>query len=441
MKTKILILILLIDLAAGIAAKAVNLSLEQCREMALQSDEEMQIARNRVVQSDLDKAIAKTAYFPKFDINGGAFYLTPNPSMGSTMDIQMRGVYMAGISLTQPLYTGGKIITGNRLAAIGRDVANYQLDATRMDIVADAEKSYWMYVAVLSKIDMLDAYVVQLDSIYAYTQTAYELGLTTQLSVNRVEARRAELSYRLRQARSGADLCRMALCRIIGLPETEPIVPTESLDSGGGGNAPRTTRHNFAGIDTRPELQLASKSIDAKKLDVKMVLSDFLPMVGLQIGWNAFGNMKMTSYTPLQDGTIYPYTQSIDYRGFVGAISVSIPVFHWGEGYRKVKKAKIEVENAELSFARARKLMELQAHQTYSNYIDGYELIAAAQAALNEAQSNLDAVNEQYRLGLMTLTDLLDAQAQWHTSQANLIEAKTQYRINEVEYLRSVGKL
>ena len=432
---KIRILNLLIGLSACLSACALELSLNECREMALQSDENMIIAQNRVVQANLDKGIAKTAYFPKFDINGGAFYLAPNASMGSTMDIQMRGVYLAGISLTQPIYTGGKIITGNKLATIGCEVSEYQLDATRMDIIADAEKSYWMYVAVLSKIDMVNSYMVQLDSIYAYTKTAYELGLTTELNLNRVESRRSELEYRLRQARSGADLCRMALCRIIGVEASEPIVPTESLDD------LSKPQHSFGGIDNRPELLMSMKNIDVKKLDVKMALSDFLPVVGMQIGWNAFGNMKMTSYTPLDDGTMYPFSQTIDYRGFVGAVSVSIPVFHWGEGSKKVKRAKIEVENASLSYERNRKLMELQARQTFSNYIDGYDLIVTATKALDEAQSNLTTITEQYQIGLMTLTDLLEAQAQWHTSYANLIEAKTQYKMNEVDYLRSVGLL
>ena len=434
MKIKYNILILC-ALLGWATTSAMELSLDKCRELALNTDQDIKIAQNRTLQADLDKGIATTAYLPKFDINGGAFYLTPNPSMGGSMDIQMRGVYMAGISLSQPIYTGGKITTANKLARLGKDVAANQLEIATLDVIADAEKSYWMYVAVLSKIDMLNAYMTQLDSIYSYTHTAYELGLTTELNLNRVESRRSELKYRLRQAQSGADMCRMALCRIIGVEDTEPIVPTESLES------VSEPKMKYLGIDGRPELDLAQKNVEAKKLDVKMTLSDFLPMVGMQLGWNAFGNMKMTSYTPLQDGTLYPYTQSIDYRGFVGAISVSIPVFHWGEGYKKVKKAKIEVENAALSLEKNQKLMELQAHQTYNNYLDGYALIESADKALTEAKNNLESITEQYQFGLMTLTDLLEAQAQWHTSYSNLIEAKTQFKINEVDYLRSVGAL
>ena len=432
---KIKIIISILTLLFSLPCAALELSLSTCREMALLNDEDIKIAKNRMQQSSLDRGIARTAYFPKFDINGGAFYLTPDAHMGSAMDIQMRGVYLAGISLTQPIYAGGKIVTANKLAKVGEQVMTDQFEATRMDILAEAEKTYWMYVAVLSKIDMIKAYMTQLDSIYNYTLSAYEVGLTTRLNVDRVESRRSELQYRKRQAESGADLCRLALCRIIGVDENEPIVPVESL------NNFQNPDKVFSGIENRPELKMAQKNIDVKKLEVKMALSDFLPVVGLSLGWNAFGNLKMISYTPLEDGSLYPFKQSTDYRGFVGALSVSIPLFHWGEGYRKVKKAKVEVENATLSLEKNRKLMELQARQTYSNYIDGYELISSASKAFYEAESNLQAITEQYQVGLMTLTDLLEAQAQWHTSYSNLIEAKTQYKINEVEYLRSVGLL
>ena len=419
----------------GLNVYSLELSLKDCKEMALRTDEDMKIADNHVSQSILDKGVAKSAYFPKIDGVGSAFYLTPNSSMGDMMEMQMRGVYLAGFSLTQPIYTGGKIINANKLAKLGEEVNKDQLEAMRMNIIADAEKSYWMYIAVLSKIDMIQSYLIQLDSIYNFTKSAYELGLTTSLSLSRVDTKRSELQYRLRQAQSGEELCRLALCRIIGVEENELIVPTENLDT----DIPSPV--GFIGIESRPELHMSQKNVEAKKYDVKMTLSDYLPTIGLQLGWNAFGNLKMKSFAQGPDGNYYPYTSSIDYRGFVGAVSVSVPIFHWGEGYKKVKKAKIEVENARLSLEKNRKLMELEAHQAYNNYTDGVELIKSAEKAFEEAQQNLDMMQEQYEHGLMTLTDLLDAQSQWHSSYSNLIEAKAQYRINRVDYLRSVGIL
>ena len=434
MKIKIILLIFVISII-NVKSYSLELSLKDCKEMALQTDEDLRIAQNHVYQSSLDRGIARAAYLPKIDGMGSAFLLTPDSKVGDMMELQMKGVYLAGFSLTQPIYTGGKIYNANKLAKVGEEVAKEQLEATRMDVLAEAEKSYWMYVAVLSKIEMIKAYMTQLDSIYDYTNSAYELGLTTSLSLTRVETRRSELQYRLRQAESGADLCRMALCRIIGVEENEDIVPTENIDI----NLPAP--ENFAGIEERPELHMAQKNIEAKKYDVKMTLADYLPTIGLQLGWNAFGNLKMKSFVEGPDGNYYPYTSTTNYKGFMGAVSLSVPIFHWGEGYRKVKKAKIEVENAELALEKNRKLMELQAHQAYSNYSDGLELIKSADKAFMEAKQNLDMMQDQYEQGIMTLTDLLEAQAQWQSSYSNLIEARTQYRIYRVDYLRAVGIL
>ncbi|MCH5229304.1 MAG: TolC family protein [Muribaculaceae bacterium] len=414
---------------------SLELSLNECKNMALQTDEEIRIAHNHIAQSNLDKGVAKAAYFPKIDGMGTAMYLTPDPSMNDMMDIQMKGVYMAGFSLTQPIYVGGKIYNANKLAKVGQDVAKEQLNAIKMDVLANAEKSYWMYVAVLSKIEMINSYMAQVDSIYEFTKTAYEIGMTSGISLSRVETKQSELKYRLKQAESGAELCRLALCRVIGVADTVEIIPTENL------NEKIIDPDSFAGIDESPELHLAQKNVEAKRYDVKMVLGDYLPTIGLQLGWNAFGNLKMKSFVEGPDGNFYPYTSTMNYNGFMGAVSLSVPIFHWGEGYRKVKKAKIEVENAELSLEKNRKLLGLQAHQAYSNYTDGLELIKSATTAFEEARKNLDLMQTQYELGLMTLTDLLEAQSQWHTSLSNLIEAKTQYRINRVEYLRVVGLL
>ena len=414
---------------------ALELSLEDCKKMALESDELIKIGHNRISQSNLDKGIATTAYLPKISGSASAFYMTPNSTMGDAMEIQMKGVYLAGFSLVQPIYAGGKIYTANKLARLGQEAAKEQLAMTEMDVIANAEKSYWMLEAVRSKIDMLNSYILQLDSILSYTKSAYELGLTTKLSVSRVETKLSELQFNLRQAKSGEELCRMSLCRIISVDESEEIILLEKAEIS------KDNKLKEEGIEERPELHLATLNVKAKKFDVSMVRSDFLPTIGLQLGWNAFGNLKMKNYMMLDDGTIYPYTQNIDYKGFVGAVSLSVPLFHWGEGLKKVKKAKIEVDNASLELEQNRKLMELQAKQAYSNYEDGFSLIETAEKAFNDAELNLAIMKDQYESGLMTLTDLLEAQSQWQACYSNLIEARTQFKINEIDYLRSIGRL
>lgn len=429
-----LLVIILISFG-GLATSAMDLTLKQCREMALTTDESLKIAENELLGARLDKDIAKTAYLPRLGGSATALYSIPDSKIGDMMTMQLRGAYMAGINLTQPIYAGGKIRAANRIAHIAQDISGEQLRATRMDILAQAEKSYWTYVAVLSKIEMTESYLAMMDSIYKMTECSVETGMTERNALLRVNTRRSEILYRLQQAKAGADMCRMSICRIIGVSDTTSINPV-GYSFGNEALPPQSLN-----ISNRPEMLILDKYIDIKRHQVDLTRADFLPTVGLQIGWSAYGNLKMKGYAQDESGNYMPFSYTSNSNGFMGLLSVQIPIFHWGEGIKKVKRAKIDVDNARLSKERNERLMQLEANQYYSNLQTGLQMIEAARIAMTEADDNLNVMKERYDVGLNTLTDMLEAQAQWQTSYSNLIEARTQYRINYIDYLRSIGEL
>lgn len=427
--------IILLMLTAIIDVRALDLTLKECRDMALQSDENIKIAENNLTGAALDRDVARTAYLPDFSGNATAVYRIPDTEIGDLMTMQLRGAYMAGINLTQPIYTGGKIIAANKLAKTGQQISREQLRAARMDVIADAEKAYWTYVAVLSKVDMMESYLTMMDSVYDITEFSVNTGMASRQTLLRVNTRRSEIVYRLQQTKAGADMCRMALCRIIGVADSVTIVPTETI-------ATDLIIPPMAGdIDDRPETRILAANIDIKRHQVDMTRADFLPTVGLQLGWSAYGNLKMKSWAQDPSGNYIPVSSTSNSNGFMGLLSVQIPLFHWGEGIKKVKRAKIEVDNARLSLERNRRLMQLEVNQNYNNLVTGTSLVKSAQSAMNEADENLSIMQKQYEVGMATLTDLLEAQSQWHTSYSNLIEARTQYRIYHIDYLRSTGAI
>ena len=65
----------------------------------------------------------------------------------------------------------------------------------------------------------------------------------------------------------------------------------------------------------------------------------------------------------------------------------------------------------------------------------------SAELGAAEAGDNLRILRDRYLNGMCTLTDLLDAQSQWQQAESNLIDARTQCKIYETEYLRVTGRL
>lgn len=122
-------------------------------------------------------------------------------------------------------------------------------------------------------------------------------------------------------------------------------------------------------------------------------------------------------------------------------LSISIPVFHWGEGRKKVRKARYELENAQLELEKNRKLLSLEAEQAANNLEESVFMIETAIAGVKHADENLRVTRNRYCAAMATLAELLDSQSQWQQAKSNLIEAKTQYKIYEVQYLRATGAL
>ena len=416
------------------AQQPMKLSMEQCRDMALTTSEELKQADNRLRQAELDDRIAATARLPKIEGSATGAYVLPDIEM-TGMELAMRGTYMAGLTLTQPIYTGGKISAGRQMARLGRQVADEQLRMTRMDVLVDADNAYWSYIAVRRKVRMLESYSTQMDTIYKQTSSAVAAGMAIENDLLRIEAKRTEIEYQLQRARNGADLCRMALCNVIGAPLDTAIEPTDTTF-----NIESPTAMSLD-IGRRPEVGLLEKQIDVNMQRIRDARSEMLPTVGLSAGYSYYGNIKLKGFADMGNGTTVPYTQ--EFRDGIGIamLAVKIPIFHWGESRKKLRKARYELDNSQLELQRNMRLMSIEAQQAIQNVEDGYRMIHTAESGLRQAEENLRVMRNRYASAMSPLTDLLDAQSQWQQAQSNLIEAQTQYMIYRTDYLRATGQL
>ena len=416
------------------AQERLSLSLEQCRKMALSQSEELQQADNKLRQAELDNEIATTAYLPKIEGTATGTYLLPDMDMMG-MELRMRGAYMAGISLTQPIYTGGKIATGKRLARIGGETAREQQRMTRMDVIVEADKAYWTYIAVARKVWMLESYSTQMDTLYQQVSDAFCAGMATENDLLRIEAERSEVQYQLQKAKNGADLCQMSLCQIIGVGFDTPIEPTDTLI------VMTEPMPLTSDISSRPEVALLEKQVEADKQQIRMAKSDMLPSVGLMAGYTYYGNIKLEGMSTASDGTKLPFSQEFHDGLWVAMLSVKIPIFHWGENRKKVRKAKYQLKNSELELQKNNRLFNIEVQQAIRNIQDGQHLVQTAVTGLRQAKENLRVTQNRYTSSMISLSDLLDAQSQWKQAECNLIEAQTQCKVYETEYLRATGKL
>ena len=431
--TKYLPLILALLCSSALVAQQ-PLTLQQCRELALQHNEDLKHADNALLQAEMDKQIAFASYLPQLDGSLMGVYGKDIDLMGMST-IQMHGMWMAGLTLTQPLYVGGQITTGNKLAAVGLKAKQELLRKTRAEVIKEVDNGYWTLIAVQEKVKMLQAFERQMNALYDQVQLSVDAEMATENDLLRIATKQSEIKYQLQKAQNGVELCRMALCSTLGLDLTDQL---QLVDTEITAQAPINLDED---ISARPEVALLQQQLEVSKYQVKMAKSGYLPTVALQLGYNHLDNMKIKGFAQDAEGNYQPYTRNHYNNSTTAMLSVQVPLFHWGSEVKKVKKARLDVRNAELDLQKNTRLLGIEARQAVQNLTSGYQMIETSRLGRDQADQNLANMQLKYDNEMCTLTDLLDAESQWQQARSNEIEALTQYKIYETEYLRVTGRL
>lgn len=434
---KIQIIIATLLLAFTCQAQSLVLSQKECRDMALTHSEDMKISSNNISQAELDHKVARNSLLPQLSGSAMGMYMAPDIDF-EDMNLSMKGTWTAGLNLTQPIYAGGKIVSGIKLAKLGVEAQREQERATRANVIADADNAYWTYIAVIEKKRMLEFMLEYINSIYRQVKNSVDVEMATSADLLRVEAKRSDFNYQLEKVNNGLEMCRMNLCNVIGVDFSTQIVPTDTTITV---NQPVNYSFGQDLIVNRPEYKLLQKQIVISQEQIKMARADYLPTLALSAGYSYFGNMKMKGLADDGTGNKIPFTQRYNDDSFSLMLSLSIPIWNWGEGHKKVKKQKLAVENARLNLEKNNRLMSIELRNAYNNLHSSESLIVTAEAGERNAAEALRVMTDRYEVGMCTLTDLLEAQSQWHSARSNIIEAKTQYKIYETDYLHASGLL
>lgn len=438
MKRKIIILTYMFAMAGLSQAQPLSLSLQDCRKMALEYNEKIRIADNAVNKARLDRQIAFAQYLPKVD---GSFTLLHMQTLdlleiGDVLGVslQTRGTFLAGVSVTQPLYVGGQITAANRLARIGQTVSEEQKRKTRQQVIADVDNAYYTLISVRSKVRMLEAYSRQMQGLYDQVKLGVDVQMATTNDLLRISTKQNEISYQLQKARNGEQLCGLALAYAIGADMDQTIIPSDTvLQSQNLGLS-----EDFS---SRPDLHLLQQQVKANEVMVKKERSNYLPTLALLGSYSYHDNLRLKGNLNLPDGTALDYHYTFSGSCPYALLSLRMPLFHWGAELKKVKKAKLNLADSKLQLQQMERGMRIEVRKAVQNVTDAQRMVETATTGRQQADENLRVMRQKYDNQMCTMTDLLDAQSQWQQSRSNLIEAQTQLKIYETEYLRVTGQL
>ncbi|MBV5282007.1 MAG: efflux RND transporter permease subunit [Paludibacter sp.] len=441
----IVILFFIIIPIAG-QAQDRTLSIDSCKILALKNNKTIKNADLDVKSALETKKSAFTNYFPKVSASAlsmhSADYLIKGtiPSMnlpvydGNLANLATASQYayipetpikaldyinMASVSVTQPIFAGGRIVNGNKLAKIGQNVSVEKQMMSTTEVLVKTEELYWSIIALQGKLKTLNSYDKLLNQLLSDVTVSLKAGLIYRSDLLKVQLKMNELAVNKMKLKNGIDLSKRALCQHVGLAYDSALVLVQPLTPDKMSLQSTDTSSDIA--KNRHEYKLLSNAVEAEKLQKKMVLGEYLPQVAL--GGVGFVNDVMN-------------TKSSNALAY---ISVSVPISDWWGGSHKLKESQFKIEQAKNRLAETSEQLSLQVEQTKNAYTEEYQQIGIAQKSIDQARENLKVTNDNYKAGVSGMSDLLEAQSMCQNAEDNLIEAQCNYQIKKVKYLESIN--
>ncbi len=427
------------------------MTLGQCLERARQNNYELRDAALEIEAASEQKREAFTNYFPRISANVLAFKLFDEmvkiegtypqeiaalsqqfiPLIGMPFSVsEFDRAYAVSATLVQPLYYGGQIVNGNKLAKIQEDVMTLKQQLTEKEVLQKVTECYWQLAQVRYNLSTIEAAEKQLDAVMTQVENFLKAGVTTKNAQLQVRLRQQELSSARLKLENADHVLRLLLAQQIGIAPAEAdkgfdIIledkPVEQPIEVGGGALTLSPDH-------REELQLLGKAVEAQSLQVKMERGKLLPHLAAGLGGYHTGlggfSQQAKQYAPssMNNGLVFG--------------TLSIPISDWWGGSHAMKRQKIKLQQTIEQRENARQMLQIDIERAWTNVQEAYKQTQIAQASCEQAAENLRMTSDQYRMSTCTLTDLLDAETLNRRAQNDLAQAKANYQIALADYRR-----
>ncbi len=452
MKKRIYLLLLLsAPFGANVMYSQNLLTLSECQEMALKYNKDIESSKKQTLSANYILKSMKGNYFPDISLNGTGVYNTGDGSLvfpGGNLPIFKPGpagiplpdnsfaffpdmnikydtdlIYMAGVRLKQPLYMGGKIMAGHKLASIGRDIALLNEEKTSSAIIYEVGVAYTQLLKAQEMYKISEKYFALVKELLGNVESANKQGMKPMNDVLKVKVRYNDARLSVQRAKNARKLASMNLCHYIGKPLLEELtVSSEFGLTDVVSDKPRD-------ISNRSEFKMLDKQICAARQQLKIDRSSMLPNVGL-IGDFSYAHGLKINNTPLFDGT-----------SFSVLLNVSVPLFHFGERKNKVNATKAKIEQLRLEKESLNEKMWLELTQAENKFNESKLECELSDETLQQATENLKVFEKSYSVGMATLTDYLEAQLLWQQAYEKHVDSYAQRILNYIGYQKASGEL
>ena len=431
-------------MGCALSASAQTYTLQQIKDSALQNNIAIRSAQHNIDAAQQQRKEAFTKYFPNvsgtglwFNANKGMAQTTVNPSevipaelgpalaqafpaealaaLANPISISMmKNGTLGSIMAVQPVFAGGRIVNGNKLAKVGEDVSRLQLQLSANEVEKTAEQYFWQLASLQEKIKTIAAVDTLLADIYKDVDVAVHAGVAMRNDLLQVQLRQNDIASKKLKLQNGITIVRLLLSQYCGLRDTSFAITFQT-------SLPDNVALSEFNVNGTPEYQLLQKQVEATRLQHRMAVGENLPNLAVGAGYT-YHNLMENNHS----------------FGMVFA-TVSVPITDWWGGSHAIKRRKIEHQKAQEQLADNSQLLQIRMQNAWNGVEESRQQLLLAQRSIEQAEENLRLNRNYYRAGTSRMSDLLEAQLLYQQSRDKHTDAFADYQNKLLEYRQASG--
>jgi len=437
-------------ISAGFAQR--NLTLDECRQLGMEHNKTLEIARISVKMANEMKKQAFTEFLPYISMNGSYIrsdrdisLLAENISLPvyaqsgnqtgeyvvipeNMLDINTRNIFTGNISFTQPVFLGGRIKELYNMSKSAVKLAEATEKNKNEELLLEIDEAYWRVISVQNKLYLAQEYRNLLAKMDSDVAVMIAEGVATKSDQLKVKVKLNEAEVMVTKAENGLQLSKMALNQLCGIDIDTDIRLADTELTKTNDDIPVLIPMEQV-FENRSEIQCIEQVLNMAKSGQKMMLSRFLP------------NVALTGAYTLSNPNPYNGFKQEFGGGFNVALVAHVPLFHFGEGLYAINAAKSKEKMANLQLEDLKEKISLQMKQNSYKVAESIRKRNATLKNIEKAQENLNCANAGFEEGVITSTDLLGAQTAWLSAKSEDIDAAIEVKLNIVYFQKSMGTL
>ena len=427
---------------AGQARAQRVLTLDSCRSLAKEHSRTLQQKDEEIKAAHAKKQQVMTNFFPQVAARGVYLHMQKElhlidwdkplghlnflipERLRHLGTVDLRNLWVGNVTAIQPLFLGGKIISGYKMASLAERLQGELRQTAETEVETKLDETYWQVVSLRSKERLLDQLVRLLEQTVKDVDASIDAGVATKADGLSVRTKLSEAEVKRSQVVNGLELSRMLLADLCGLSEDEPFTLAEE------GHLQELLLSTQTAPIARDEDTEATIERRSEIRSLRLVDSIYSKRV----------NMESASLFPKLYGVAsYSTTNPNSFQGqkkeFAGqyylGLMLEVPISDLFSGTFKRRQAKAEHRVKQLELAEARSKINLQIKQALRTADDARRAHTTALSAVKMAEENMRYAKAGYDEGVIPLLNYTMAQTAWMSAQDSLIDAQIRVLLTE----------